>query len=188
MKHDTPISAAQLSRSLGACHRIEDAQHDVSTGADGTMSTHPTILGIDCSSVTLGYCVYAGRALAHGEYTLRGTIEQRCAAAYGALWSLLHDWPQIDAIAIEGPASRFKKSLIPQCRVSGALLALAGQRGLLICEVSPTAAKFALAGMGNVGKETMQSRARAYGVYGEHAADALGVALASVKQIQVVPA
>ncbi len=25
MKHDQPISAAQLSRSLKACHRIEDA-------------------------------------------------------------------------------------------------------------------------------------------------------------------
>lgn len=152
------------------------------------MNNEPYILGLDASSVMIGWCLYTNRVLGHGEHKLgAGPIEQRCAAAYNALWNILHDYPQIDAIAIEGPASRFKKSLIPQCRVSGAILALAAQRGILVCEVSPTAAKCALAGIGGASKETMQARASTYGVFGEHAADALGVALASLKQIQVVP-
>jgi Holliday junction resolvasome RuvABC endonuclease subunit len=150
------------------------------------MNDLPHILGLDASSTTLGYVLYAGQLLACGEYKLAGTIEQRCAAAYGALWQLLHDWPAIDAIAIEAPVARYASAVIAQSRVAGALLTLAAQRHILVCEVSPTAAKFALAGRGNVGKETMQARASAYGVSGEHAADALGVVLASLKRIQVV--
>lgn len=150
------------------------------------MNNVPTILALDASSTNLGWVLYAGAVLAHGEHKLAGTIEQRCAAAYNTLWNVLHDWPAIDCIAIESPVAMHAKAVIPQARVSGAIMALAAQRGILVCEVSPTAAKFALAGKGNCGKETMQARARSYGVLGEHASDALGVALASLKQIQVV--
>lgn len=62
-------------------------------------------------------------------------------------------------------------------------LALAGKP---IVEVSPASAKLALAGKGNCSKDDMQAAAKAYGIAGEHASDALGVALASLKQIQVV--
>lgn len=149
------------------------------------MHAHPTILALDASSTTLGFCLYAGHVLAFGEHTLSGSIEQRCACAYNALWNLLHDCPQIDALAIESPVLRFA-SCIPQIRVSGALMALAGQRGILVVEVSPTAAKYALAGIGGASKCTMQARASAYGVIGEHSSDALGVALSAARQIKVV--
>jgi Holliday junction resolvasome RuvABC endonuclease subunit len=100
-------------------------------------------------------------------------------------YAALEKYPQIDVLAIESPVLRFA-GCIPQIRVSGAILTLAGQRGLLHIEVSPAAAKFALAGIGNASKQVMQEAASTYGVTGEHASDALGVALASLKQIQVV--
>ena len=150
------------------------------------MNNNPHILGLDISSTNLGFCLYAGRVLASGEQKLTGAIEARCAQAYNALWQLLHDWPAVDVLAIEAPVARFASAVIPQCRVSGAILTLAGQRGIPVVEVSPAAAKFALTGRGGASKDTMMSRARAYGVVGEHAADALGVALASLRRVEVV--
>lgn len=146
----------------------------------------PYILALDISSTAVGLVFYHGAVLDHAEWALKGDIAERCKLAYNRFYVALERYAQIDCLAVEGPASRFKKSLIPQCRVSGAILALAGQRGLPFVEVSPTAAKFALAGIGNCSKDTMQSRASAYGVVGEHASDALGVCLASLKRIQVV--
>lgn len=146
----------------------------------------PYILALDISSTNLGFVLYAGRVIDHGEHKLMGDIAERCRRAYNHFYTLLDRYPQIDCLAVEAPVARFASAVIPQCRVSGAILALAGQRGLPFVEVSPTAAKFALAGIGNCSKETMQARASGYGVIGEHAADALGVALASLKRVEVV--
>lgn len=144
------------------------------------------ILALDASSTTIGYVLYAGKVLTHGEHTLQGDdIAVRCQTAYDILKLLLDRYPQIDCLAIEAPASRFKKSLIPQCRVSGALLTLAAQRWKPVVEITPAVAKLVLSGKGNASKETMQVRARAYGVDGEHASDALGVALAAVRLVSV---
>ena len=147
----------------------------------------PTILAIDASSTTLGWVLYAGAALEHGEHTLAGDdIATRCQVAYDILALLIDRFPDVDCVALESPVLRFAKAVIPQARVSGALLLACAQRWKPVIEVSPTAAKFALAGVGNCGKETMQARASAYGVYGEHASDSLGVALAAMKRIEVV--
>jgi Holliday junction resolvasome RuvABC endonuclease subunit len=116
---------------------------------------------------------------------LIGDIAERCRLAYSRFYTALERYPQMDVLAIESPIMRFAGT-IQQCRVSGAILALAGQRNLPFVEVSPTAAKFALAGIGNASKEIMQARASAYGVIGEHASDALGVALGKLKRIEVV--
>jgi Holliday junction resolvasome RuvABC endonuclease subunit len=151
------------------------------------MNNVPTILALDASSTTLGYCLYAGRVLAHGEHKLTGgDIACRCETAYDILTLLLKKWPQVDVVAIESPVWRFPNSTIPQCEVRGVLLLACAQHWKPFCDVSPAAAKFALAGIGQCSKETMQARASAYGVLGEHASDALGVALASLKQIEVV--
>jgi Holliday junction resolvasome RuvABC endonuclease subunit len=145
-----------------------------------------TILALDASSTTIGYCVYDGTVLDHGEIKLTGTdIADRCRQAHAALNLILSTAPDVDAIAIEAPASPHKKSLIPQCRVSGALMAAAALKGLMVVEVTPQAGKIALAGKGNASKDTMMARAHAYGVAGEHASDALGVALAAVKMVKV---
>jgi Holliday junction resolvasome RuvABC endonuclease subunit len=70
--------------------------------------------------------------------------------------------------------------------VSGAILALAALRWKHVIEVTPAAAKLALSGKGNCSKDTMMARASAYGVVGEHASDALGVALAAMQRVEVV--
>lgn len=151
------------------------------------MNNHPTILALDASSTTLGYCLYAGAVLASGEHKLGGAdIACRCQTAYDILVLLLKRWPAIDCIAIESPVARYGSAVIAQARVSGALMLACAQQNKLVVEVSPTAAKFALAGIGNANKQVMQVFARPYGVEGEHAADSLGVALAALKQIQVV--
>lgn len=81
-----------------------------------------------------------------------------------------------------------KSTLIPQCRVSGALMCAAALKQLNVIEVSPSQAKKALTGLGNAKKLAMQAAALSYGVTGEHAADALGVALASLGRVRVVEA
>lgn len=145
------------------------------------------ILALDASSTNIGWVLYAGQVLAHDEHKLQGDdIAVRCQTAYDILVLLLDRFPQIDCLAIEAPASRHKKGLIPQCRVSGALMACAAQRWKHVIEVTPTRAKFALSGKGNASKDTMMARARAYGVAGEHASDALGVAIAAARMVEVV--
>jgi len=150
------------------------------------MNAVPYILGLDISSTHIGIVFYHGAVIDHAEWTLSGDIAERCRLAYNRFFSLLERYPQIDCLAIESPVARFGGAVIPQARVSGAILALAGQRNIPLIEITPAAAKFALAGIGNCSKETMMARARAYGVIGEHASDALGVALASVKMVEVV--
>jgi Holliday junction resolvasome RuvABC endonuclease subunit len=146
----------------------------------------PYILGLDISSTHIGFVFYHGAVLDHAEWTLTGDIAERCRLAYNRFYSCLEKYPQIDVLAVESPVARFGGAVIPQARVSGAILALAGQRNLPLVEVTPSQGKKALTGIGNADKCTMMSRAGAYGVAGEHASDALGVVLASLKQIQVV--
>lgn len=148
---------------------------------------NPTILALDASSTMIGWVLYAGTVLEHGEHRLAGgDIAARCQTAYDILALLLDRFPAVDCIAIESPVARHAKAVIPQARVSGALLLQAVQRWKPILEITPAAAKFALSGRGNASKEAMQFRAHAYGITGEHAADALGIALAAYQQVEVV--
>lgn len=147
----------------------------------------PVILALDVSSTNLGYVVYSSSVLAHGEYKLSGhDIAPRCLRAAEIIAALLDQYGAIDCIAIESPVAQYARSVIAQCRVSGAILALAALRFKHVIEVSPSAAKLALSGKGNCTKDTMMARASVYGVTGEHAADSLGVALAAMKQVEVV--
>jgi len=146
-----------------------------------------SILGLDASSTNIGWCVYEGVPTDHGEIALKGDdIAERCRQAHAALQLILANHPAIDCIAIESPVGQYIKSVIPQARVSGALLAVAALRGLHVIEVTPTAAKRALTGSGAAPKLSMRQQAALRGVFGEHAADALGVALAAVGRVRVV--
>jgi Holliday junction resolvasome RuvABC endonuclease subunit len=148
--------------------------------------THATILGIDASSTSLGWVVYDASARDCGEFQLTGDIASRCRQAYAALGLILITHPDIDAIALESPVSRFAKAVIPQARVSGALLVCASLKQLHVVEVAPQEAKKALTGSGCAGKLQMQAEALTYGVVGEHAADALGVAISAAQKVTVV--
>lgn len=154
------------------------------------------VLGLDASSTTIGWCVLRGRTVeASGEYTLAGLISSRCLRAQQFIYALLNTHAP-DAVAIESPVvKRFtgKKgqrvdsanAVIPQARVSGAILAVVAARGIPWQEVAPASAKKALSGAGNSGKDDMQTFARSYGVEGEHASDALAVALAIVDAVLI---
>lgn len=143
----------------------------------------PTILALDASSTQIGYCVYDGTVIASGEISLKDPdIAVRCRLAFAQFNGLLELYPLPDVIAIESPVVRFGSAVIAQARVSGALLCAASLKQLLVVEIAPAAAKKALTGSGNVNKETMQGCAwQLYGVRGEHAADAVGIALAAAR-------
>lgn len=146
-----------------------------------------TILALDASSTTIGWCVYDGAVLAHGETGLTGSeIAWKCRQALKWLHAHLHTYPTVDCVAIESPVARYGGAVIPQARVSGALLAAAALKQLHVVEVAPQHAKQALAGKGNASKTEMQAAAASYGVTGEHSSDALGVALSAAGKVTVV--
>lgn len=148
---------------------------------------NPTILALDVSSQVIGWVLYDGQARDSGEIALKhGDINHRCRLGRAAIGGLLQLYPALDAVAIEAPGGRFMGTVIVQCFVSGAIRALLAERDLAVCDVSPADCKKALTGKGNASKVDMMCAAWPhYGVRGEHAADALGVALAAVKRISV---
>jgi len=145
------------------------------------------ILALDASSTTIGYCFYDGAVLASGEIGLKHSdIAVRCRLAFAQFNGLLELYQLPDVIAIESPVARFGSAVIAQARVSGALLCAASLKQILVVEVAPQLAKKALAGRGNADKTAMMAAAwERYGVRGEHASDALGVALAAAKVVSV---
>lgn len=148
---------------------------------------NPTILALDASSTSIGWVLYDGRVRDHGEVKLTGAdIADRCRQAHAHLGGLIYQHPDIDAIALESPVGRFIKAIIPQARVSGALMACAMLKGLHVVEVAPKEAKRALCERGNAEKVDMQVAALKFGVAGEHASDALGVALAAAPRCELV--
>lgn len=152
------------------------------------------LLALDASSTMIGWVLYDGTVIDHGEIRLgfaaaknaTADISLRCEQAYTRLADLLDRYGEIDCIAIESPVAQFAKAVIPQARVSGALLCVAALKRLHVVEITPGQAKRALTGMGNASKEEMQAAALAYGVTGEHASDALGVAKAAIGRVKVV--
>lgn len=160
-------------------YQVAPAEYRVASGA--------VILGLDCSSTTIGWCVLDGPTVRdYGEIVLKHSdVNERCRLARAGVGLVLLNHPDIDAAAIEAPASRFKKSLIPQCFVSGAVRSLLSEKGILICDVAPQHAKAKLSGHGDALKEEMQRAALCYGVIGEHAADALGVGLVGLGRVEV---
>lgn len=124
------------------------------------------ILGLDMSSVCLGYALLRdGQPGAIGHFDLDGDIARRAhdaAARVRALYAA--HLPAL--VVIESPVARFAKAVLPQARVSGAVLATLHSLDALWCEVAPSAAKVALCDDGAATKREMV----------EAAADALGVA------------
>ena len=143
-----------------------------------------TVLGLDCSSTTIGWCVHDGQVRDAGTLRLTGSdIAERCRQARAGVYLILLNHPDVDAVAIESPVCRFAKALIPQARVSGAVLALLAEKQIAWCEVTPSEAKHAATGRGNASKADMMTAA---GLDDEHAADAVGVAKAALKHVQVL--
>ena len=157
------------------------------------------ILGLDMSSTAIGYAVLSdGAIFDYGHEDLRGDIAARCAQAATRVAELLDEHgPTL--VVIESPVARHAKAVIPQARVSGAVLGVLSSRLALWQEVPPGVAKRVLAGCGTASKAQMLEAARcrlelvgdAYAYRGkwglwhggvcvlsEDEADAIGVALA----------
>lgn len=151
------------------------------------MNEQPYILALDISSTHIGICLYHGAVVDHAEWTLTGDIAERCREAYNRFYRLLERYPHVDCLAIEDGVKVNFKTIKAQQRVHGAILTLAGQRNIPMIEIMPSEAKLELAKKGDASKAEMQEAAKAHGVTGEHASDALGVALAACKRVEVVP-
>ena len=122
------------------------------------------VLGMDMSSTCIGHATADGAH--HGTHTLEGDIAARCASAVCRTQELL-DWLRPALVVIESPVARFAKAVIPQARVSGAVLAVLSTRQALWVEVAPTAAKRALCDDGGATKaEMVEEAARRLGLPG----------------------
>ncbi len=139
-----------------------------------------TILALDMSSTKIGMC-YDG--VMFETITLKGDIAERCKMAQQLIRGWLFYYANIDLVVIESPVARFANAVIPQARVSGAVLSEIADHGIAWHEVSPAAAKKALTGDGRSGKQTMIEAAPAV-CADEHQADAYGLWLAG-KQLRV---
>ncbi len=173
----------------------------------------PNILALDISSTAIGWCYLQddraplAKSIALGS---KADIAARCAKAQAEVALLLAACGSVDCVAIEAPVAQHASSVIAQCRVAGAVLAELSAHTLAWCEVAPSVAKRALTGRGDAKKLQMLQAAAAhfnhdplflefaerrgvwaawmndYCVYDEHAADALGLALAAAPKVQVV--
>lgn len=141
--------------------------------------TH-TILGLDCSSTTIGWVLWDGTQAAMSQtITLKGELLQRMRLAERCVMALI-DRHGPDVVAIEGPTTRFANHVIAQQRVCGVVLLVIDKASLLSLEIAPATAKKALTGTGKADKALMVRNAEGYlGACDEHQADALGVAMAA---------
>ena len=136
------------------------------------------ILALDMSSSHIGLC-YDGWDFQ--TLTLRSPdIAQRCLQAATQVRALITD-ADIDMVAVESPVARFASAVIPQARVSGAVLAVLAVAQVAWVEIAPAAAKLALTGKGNAKKPAMIAAATLATKRNldEHQADAYGLWLAA---------
>lgn len=164
-------------------------------------------LAFDSSSTTIGWSVFEnGRRTRSGTHHLVDKdIAVRCEGAHQFVQTML-TWQVPDLVVLESPVGRFAKAVVPQARVSGAILAAISETGVRYIEVAPTEAKKALAGKGTADKVEMLAAAapylgyeadklvfrkknglwRAYlnekEVYDENESDAVGVGVAGMRR------
>jgi Holliday junction resolvasome RuvABC endonuclease subunit len=115
------------------------------------------ILGLDTSSTCIGYAVLVdGKIERYNHYDLpaKADIAKRCELARAWTIGALATF-QPTLVALESPVGRFTKAIIPQARVSGAILSALSQAQSLYVEVAPTEAKQALARNGAASKIAM---------------------------------
>lgn len=114
-----------------------------------------TVLGLDMSSTCIGYALAFGEAIERwGHIDLDGEIAARCDAAACAVDAMLARY-RPELVVIESPVARFAKSVIPQARVSGAVLLALHRRRALWAELTPGQGKQALAEDGAATKQEM---------------------------------
>lgn len=138
-----------------------------------------TILALDISSSKIGRN-YNGNPMSTLTLDPKAPIGERCGAAYRMIASMLKDL-SVDLLAIESPVGRYAGAVIPQARVSGAILAVADRYRIAYVEITCTDVKKVLTGSGKAGKPQMIAAAhdRTGRVLDEHQADAYGLWMAA---------
>jgi Holliday junction resolvasome RuvABC endonuclease subunit len=119
------------------------------------------ILGLDTSSTCIGYAVLVdGKIERYNHYDLpaKADIAKRCELARAWTIGALATF-QPTLVAIESPVNGYAKALIPQARVSGAILSALSQFQALYVEVTPGQGKQALARNGAASKFAMLASA-----------------------------
>lgn len=146
-----------------------------------------TILALDISSTSIGVC-YNGEILDTIKLPHKEDIAVRCRVAAAMIRGQLFLTPDVDLVAIEAPFIHPKhpNSVIPQARVSGAVLLVLSEKQLAWREFEPTVIKRALTGKGNASKAEMieqagwaDCRAKIAKAPDEHQADAYALWLAA---------
>ena len=165
----------------------EPSAYELSHVSRHKPTQNAVILALDCSSTMIGWVVYDDAARDHGEIKLPGSdLALRCKRAFASVGLIIETHPDIDCVAIESLVARFAKAVIPQACVHGAVLTRIALFGLHAIEVTPGQAKRQLTSMGDAYKGEMRAAALVYGVEGEHASDALGIALFAASRVKVV--
>jgi Holliday junction resolvasome RuvABC endonuclease subunit len=167
-------------------------------------------LGLDASSTHIGWVLLEdGVGRWRGVITLKDkSIAKRCLVARRAVAQLIESWKP-DRVGIESPVGRFAGAVIPQARVSGAVLSVIEEANLPWHDIAPKEAKKALASSGTADKEKMLRAAAPYlgysdteltfkakrkdlwvaldgegaVVYDEHTADAVAIALVASSHV-----
>jgi Holliday junction resolvasome RuvABC endonuclease subunit len=143
-----------------------------------------TTLAFDMSSTSIGWVAWNdGSATAHGTVNLgKFPLAARLVLAEIAIVSLLERHQPV-RVAFEGGAkgSRHVNTVQALQRAAGVLVLCATRLGVPTVEIAPSQGKKALTGKGKSDKEQMLEFAAKYldGAFDEHAADAVGIALAS---------
>jgi Holliday junction resolvasome RuvABC endonuclease subunit len=117
------------------------------------------ILGLDASSTCIGYALLTDGVITQHSVAVLGNskdtpIAVRCERARTFTVHCLTVMKPV-LVVIESPVARFAKSVIPQARVSGAILAALAQLDALHCEATPGQGKQALTGDGSASKMQM---------------------------------
>jgi Holliday junction resolvasome RuvABC endonuclease subunit len=143
-----------------------------------------TTLAFDMSSTSIGWVAWNdSAALAHGTVNLGNRpLALRLVLAEIAIVNLLERYEPA-RVAFEGGAkgSRHVNTVQALQRAAGVLVLCATRLGVPTVEIAPAQGKKALTGKGKSDKDQMLAFASKYliGAFDEHAADAVGIALAS---------
>ncbi len=145
------------------------------------------LLALDASTTHIGWAYLDGdRLLRSGEITLRGDPAERLRVA--AWWLIGRD--RADVVALEEPfVGRNGHTAMQLARMTGALAgAITVAWKVPVVWVGPTEAKLAATGDGRADKRAVRKMIQAQfpNAYpGEHACDAVGVALAAAGKIKL---
>lgn len=157
------------------------------------------ILGLDPGSLATGYGLVARdgpelRLIEAGVLPCPRTapLPERLARLAGGLAELL-ERARPETVVLETPFHHRvhgnSRSLIVLAQARGALLSVAGGRGLEVREYSPAEVKSAVAGNGRAGKEQVARMVQILlgvdGDLGADAADAVAVAICAAKRLRI---